>query len=81
MSDTLDCLNTLINDVVRDAQNYGISYAEAYFNRVNDLLTDNGDTRDLVFAGGACGVWKFKSTITFRQVHIVRSIQQKPPGL
>ena len=43
-------LNTLINDVVRDAQNYGISYAEAYFNRVNDLLTDNGDTRDLVFA-------------------------------
>ena len=50
MSETLDCLNTLINDVVRDAQNYGISYAEAYFNRVNDLLTDNGDTRDLVFA-------------------------------
>ena len=29
MSETLDCLNTLINDVVRDAQNYGISYAEA----------------------------------------------------
>lgn len=50
MSETHDCLNTLINDVVRDAQNYGISYAEAYFNRVNDLLTDNGDTRDLVFA-------------------------------
>ena len=25
MSETLDCLNTLINDVVRDAQNYGIS--------------------------------------------------------
>ena len=38
MTETLDCLNNLINDVVRDAQNYGISYAEAYFNRVNDLL-------------------------------------------
>ena len=29
MSETLDCLNTLINDVVRDAQNYGISVAES----------------------------------------------------
>ena len=50
MTETLDCLNNLINDVVRDAQNYGISEAEAYFNHVNVLLTDNGDTRDLIFA-------------------------------
>ena len=50
MSELLDCLNNLINDVVRDAQNYGTSYDEAYFNRVNELLTDNGDTRELIYA-------------------------------
>ena len=47
MSDVVGTLNQLINDVVSRAQIYGISYAEAYFDEMNDILTANGDVQSI----------------------------------
>ena len=46
MSEVLDCLNELINDVMLHAQSFGTSYGEAYFEKINTILTENGDVKD-----------------------------------
>ena len=50
MSEVLDCLNELINDVMLHAQSFGTSYREAYFEKINTILTENGDVKELTFS-------------------------------
>ena len=50
MSEVVDCLNELINDVMVNAQSYGISYSEGYFNKINAILTEIGDVNELTFS-------------------------------
>ena len=50
MSEVLDCLNELINDVMLHAQSFGTSYGEAYFEKINTILTENGDVKELTFS-------------------------------
>lgn len=50
MTELIDTLNELINDVMLHAQSYGMSYNEAYFDKINSILTENGDVRELTFS-------------------------------
>jgi len=50
MSEMLDCLNELINDVRLHAQIYEMSYVEAYFDKINTILTENGDVLELTYS-------------------------------
>lgn len=50
MTDLVNSLNELINDVMLHAQSYGMSYSEAYFDKINTILTENGDVKELVFS-------------------------------
>ena len=50
MTELVDTLNELINDVMLHAQSYGMSYNEAFFDKINSILTENGDVRELTFS-------------------------------
>ena len=50
MTELVDTLNDLINDVMVHAQSYGMSYNEAFFEKVSSILAENGDVKELTFS-------------------------------
>ena len=50
MSDEiLQTLNTLINEIEIQANVMGWSYHEAFFEKMSEVLTENGDVKSLTF--------------------------------